>query len=103
MFLLVPAHLGCPGQNPESRKMVVVVVVVITHACTHTHTHTHTHPFYSPLDFVWDYPGKLVPEPIWILLKQETVSGSGITGPYANLHLTPDIQPLNFLQAECPF
>jgi len=29
MFLLVPAHLGCPGQNPESRKMVVVVVVVV--------------------------------------------------------------------------
>jgi len=28
MFLLVPAHPGCPGQNPESCKMVVVVVVV---------------------------------------------------------------------------
>ena len=25
MFLLVPAHLGCPGQNPESRKTVVCV------------------------------------------------------------------------------
>jgi len=23
MFLLVPAHPGCPGQSPESRKMVV--------------------------------------------------------------------------------
>jgi len=21
------------------------------------HTHTHTQPFYSSLDFVWDYPG----------------------------------------------
>jgi len=30
---------------------------------------------------------------MWILLKQEKVSGSGIAGPYANLHLTPDIQP----------
>jgi len=28
MFLLVPAHPGCPGQNPESRKTVVVVIVV---------------------------------------------------------------------------
>jgi len=28
MFLLVLAHMGCPGQNPESRKMVVVVVLV---------------------------------------------------------------------------
>jgi len=27
MFLLVPAHPGCPGQIPESRKMVVCVCV----------------------------------------------------------------------------
>jgi len=25
MFLLVPVHPGCPGQNPQSRKMVVCV------------------------------------------------------------------------------
>jgi len=24
MYLLVPAHAGCPGQIPENRKMVVV-------------------------------------------------------------------------------
>jgi len=46
----------------------------------HTHTHTHTH-IYRP--FVRDYPGEPVPEstvkPIWILLEQETVSGSGIS------------------------
>ena len=41
-------------------------------------THTHN-PFYGPVDFIWDYPGVLVPEPIWILLKQETLSGSGIS------------------------
>jgi len=28
MFLLVPAHSGCPGQNPESRRMAVVIVAV---------------------------------------------------------------------------
>jgi len=38
-----------------------------------------THSFYVPLDFVQNYPGEPVPEPIWILLKQETVSGSGIS------------------------
>ena len=27
MDLLVLAHLGCPGQSPESRKMVVCVCV----------------------------------------------------------------------------
>jgi len=32
---------------------------------------THIHPFYGP--------GEPVPEPIWILLKQERVSGSGIS------------------------
>jgi len=30
LFLLVPAHLGSPRQNPESLKMVVVVVNVVT-------------------------------------------------------------------------
>jgi len=35
--------------------------------------------FYGPLNFVQDYLGELLPEPIWILLEQETVSGSGIS------------------------
>jgi len=29
MFLLVPAHPDCPGQNPQRRKMVVCVCVFI--------------------------------------------------------------------------
>ena len=29
MFLLVPAHPGCPGQIPQSRKTVVCVCVCI--------------------------------------------------------------------------
>jgi len=28
MFLLVPAHPGCPGQIPQSRKTVVLCVCV---------------------------------------------------------------------------
>jgi len=35
-------------------------------------THAHQHLFYSPLDSVWDYLGELVPEPVWILLKQDS-------------------------------
>ena len=27
MYLLVPVYPGCPGQSPESRRMVVCVVV----------------------------------------------------------------------------
>jgi len=30
MFLLVPAHLGCPGQIPQSRKTVVCVCVCVS-------------------------------------------------------------------------
>jgi len=30
MFLLVLAHPGCPGQNPESHKMVVWVCVCLS-------------------------------------------------------------------------
>jgi len=42
--------------------------------------HTYMHDtFYGLLDFVRDYPGEPAPEPIWILLKQETLSGSGIS------------------------
>jgi len=44
-----------------------------------TTLYTHTHPFYGPVDFDRDYPGEPVPKPIWILLKQETVNGSGIS------------------------
>ena len=41
-------------------------------------THTHTHPVQRP--FVRDYPGSTRKEKsIWILLKQETVSGCGIS------------------------
>jgi len=30
MFLLVPAQLGCPGESPETHKMVVVIVVAFS-------------------------------------------------------------------------
>jgi len=33
MSLLVLAHPGCPGQSPESHKMVVVFVVVMHSVC----------------------------------------------------------------------
>jgi len=41
--------------------------VYIKHEQRRHATTTKLHPFYSSLDFVWDYPGELVPEPIWIL------------------------------------
>jgi len=43
---------------------------------------------------------------MWILLKQETVSGMASAGPYASLHLTPDhasTPPLKFFTGRMPF
>ena len=44
----------------------------------HTHTHTHT-SFNGPFPGLPRWAGTRKVEPIWILLKQETVSGSGIS------------------------
>ena len=38
MFLLVPAHPGCPGQNPKSHKMVVCVCVCVNYVITYSFT-----------------------------------------------------------------
>ena len=47
-------------------------------ACTHTYTHTHTRlTALCPGPPRWAGTSKV--KPIWILLKQETVSGSGIS------------------------
>ena len=44
-----------------------------------TTTHTHTHPFNGPFPGLPGWAGTRKVKPIWILLKQETVSGSGIS------------------------
>ena len=62
----------CHDVSPDSISMKFVgkghrkKVSLLAKRDTHTHT-----PFYSPLDFLRDYPGELVPESTWILLKQE--------------------------------
>ena len=43
------------------------------------HTHTHTHPFNGPFSGTTQVSQYQKGKPIWILLKQETVSGSGIS------------------------
>jgi len=40
---------------------------------------THTHPFNGPLSGTTQVASTRKVKPIWILLKQETVSGSGIS------------------------
>jgi len=53
----------------------------------HTHTHTRLTALFPVLP---GWAGTRKVKPIWILLKQETVSGSGISWVYASLHLDPD-------------
>ena len=52
-----------------------------------THTHTRLMALFPGLP---GWAGTRKVKPIWILLKQETVSGGGISSAYASLHLAPD-------------
>ena len=67
--------------------------------------HTHTHPFNGPFSGTPGWAGTRKVKPIWILLEQEAVSGSGIrwaickSASHSNHASTP---PLVFLQAGCP-
>jgi len=49
--------------------------------CLNSHRNTHTHPFNGPLSGTTQVSRyqKGTVKPIWILLKQETVSGSGVS------------------------
>jgi len=98
----------------------------VTHVCTHTPTdkrttrkhnassptyrraHTHTHPFNGPFPGLPRWASTRKVKPIWILLKQETVSGSDIrwaickSAPRSRQITTPTPRHSVFLQAGCP-
>ena len=59
----------------------------ITLSASHTHTHTRLTALFPGLP---GWAGTRKVKPIWILLKQETVSGGDISWAYASLHLAPD-------------
>ena len=71
-------------------------------------THTHTHPFNGPLSGTTKVSSTRKVKPIWILLKQETVSGSGIrwaickSAPRSRQITTKAPHCSVFLQAGCP-
>jgi len=72
-----------------------------------TPTHTHTHLTALCLGLPGS-AGTRKLKPVWILLKQETVSGSGISwavcksAPRSRQITIPAPPPLSFLQAGCP-
>ena len=59
--------------SPSSRLPIQVPVH------THVHTHTHTHNLTALCPGLPGWAGTRNVKPIWILKKQETVSGSGIS------------------------
>ena len=79
----------CPSCRPTNSIIapkahcahcVCVCVRAHTHARTHARTHTHTHTRLTALfPGLPRWAGTRKVNPIWILLKQETVSGSGIS------------------------
>jgi len=76
---------------------------------THTHAHTHTRLTAFFRDYIPGCAGTREAKPIWILLKQETVSGSGFrwaickSAPCSRQITTPATHHSVFLQAGCPF
>jgi len=79
--LAMPVYSVCPtGSNfthLHNMSRCCYARISSSKNCNYTHTHTHT----RLTALFRDYPGEPVPErkPIWILLKQETVSGIGIS------------------------
>ena len=87
-----------------SNLINTLIMTVTSHTHTHTHTHTRLTVLFPGLP---GWTGTRKVKPIWILLKQETESGSGISWAYAICtSLQTDnhasTSPLSFLQAGCP-
>ena len=79
---------GLVAANPhtmrETRHRLSVCLQAVQRSCRpHTHYRhlllLHTHPFNGPFPGLPRSAGTRKVKPIWILLKQETVSGSGIS------------------------
>jgi len=69
--------------------MSIIQVTKVQSLQTVSHTQTHTR-LTALFPGIPGCAGSSKVKPIWILLKQETVSGSGISWAYASLHLAPD-------------
>ena len=72
-------------------RIRINILHVLKSSCSSSDTHTHTHTGSAGTKWV---------KPIWILLEQEIVSGSGISWACASLHLTPDRQPRQHLTTQ---
>ena len=90
-------------------KCVLKIPPHLAYVATQTHTHRHAHTrLTAPFPGLPGWAGTRKAKPNWILLKQETVNGSGIS--WAIMQVCTSFQtdnhastsPLRFLQAGCP-
>ena len=102
-----PPHLSgvatLPWEIPKSHFLNIII-----HILQIIYVTLHTHPFNGPFPGLPRWAGTRKVKPIWILLKQETVSDSGISravcksAPRSRQITTPAPPLLSFLQAGCP-
>ena len=108
MFLLVRAYSGCPRQTAVKWLLLLLLLLSIhlwICACVPPHTHTRLMALF-PGSPRWATTRSV--KPIWILLKQETMNGSGISyaicnsAPCSRQITTPAPHHSVILQAGCP-
>jgi len=68
----------CPGYEYDTICLQYVIIDTIRYIVPSLVTHTHTR-LTAPFPGLPGWAGTRKVKPIWILLKQETVSGSGIS------------------------
>ena len=82
--------------------------VLLKYFISHSTLNTHTHPFNGPMSGTTRVSRYRKVKPIWILLEQETVNGSGISwaicksAPRSRQITMPTPHHSGFLQAGCP-
>ena len=99
-------HTATTRRPSRRRRRISRLVELFVAAVTHTHTRARA--FSGPLSGT-GCAGTRKAKRVWILLKQETVSGSGISWAICKLAPRPrqnkhaSTPPLSFLQAGCSF
>ena len=105
----------CDRAHPTGRRrhadvfkwLIKTQIIIVSLWEKKLHT-THTHTFNGPFSGLPRWAGTRKVKPIWIILKQVTASGSGISwaicksAPCSRQITTPAPPPLSFLQAGCP-
>jgi len=107
----VTGYPSCLKQYQSTHFWISMSSAILKHGIikhiTHAHTHTHTR-LTALCPGLPGWAGTRKVKPIWILLKQQTVSGSGISwticksAPHSRQITMPAPHHWSFLQAGCP-